>query len=390
MLTATNLIDEARALAPVLAERAAETEAERRILPETIEDLQRTGIFGVVQPTAFGGAAASFDVFVDVLAELARGCASTAWVCANVCSHNWMLSMFPLEAQEEVWRDDRYAAMSGTLAPTGKVERIDGGYQLSGQWQFASGCHAASWGLFGAVGPHPDAGERPARLVLLVPRSAWEIQDTWYTGGLSGTGSNDITMAGAFVPDHRVMRYDVLNTGTGPGRDLPGAGPLPRLPLIMAWAYAISAVPVGAAQSLVETFVDDLRAKLGAGAMASSGQVGPQLRLAEAAAEVDAARLILRSGTQRLMVIAEEGREVTTEERSYFRRDHAYIAKLSVSAADRMFAAMGAHSLFDTNPAGRRWRDVHAAQAHHALVWDSPAESYARVRLGLEPNAKIF
>jgi alkylation response protein AidB-like acyl-CoA dehydrogenase len=390
MLTTIDLVGEARALAPTLARRAPETEARRRILPETIADLQAAGLFGIVQPVAFGGAAAPLDVFVEALAELAAGDASTAWVCANVCSHNWMLSMFPQAAQDDVWGDDRFAAMSGTLAPTGKIERVEGGYQLSGQWQFASGCDAAAWGLFGAIGPHPETDGRPTRLVLLVPRAEWEIQDTWYTSGLRGTGSNDITMAGAFVPDHRVMRFDVLNTGTGPGRDLPGAGPLPRLPLLIAWAYAVAAVPIGAAQSLVDGFVDDLRAKLGTGAMASSGQVGPQLRLAESAAEVEAARLILATDTRRLMEIAVEDRPLTVEERSRFRRNHAYVVRLAVSAADRVVAAMGAHGLFDANPAGRRWRDIHAAQGHHALVWDSPAESYARVRLGLEPNAKIL
>lgn len=385
-----DLISSAKALVPTLRERAPEAEALRRIPPETISDLAEHGLLGIVQPAKYGGAEASFDVFVDVLAELATGCPSTAWVCGNLCTHNWIISMFEEQAQIDVWGDDPNTVASGTLAPLGKLEAVDGGYQLSGKWQFASGCNAAQWGLFGAMAPPQNGADKPTRLVLLVPKSEWEIEDTWYTGGLRGTGSNDVSVAGTFVPAHRVIKFSDVNSGTGPGRYLPDAGLLPRLPMSTAWPYALAATAVGAATALVEEFAKATEAKLGAGSMASSGQVGPQLRLAEASAEVDTARGILRNDTQMLMAVAEAEEESGVDHRSLCRRNQAWATMLAVRAADRVHAAMGAHALFDGNPAGRFWRDAHAAQAHHSLVWDNPAESYARVRIGLEPNAKIF
>ena len=325
-----------------------------------------------------------------MIAELAYGDASPAWVCANLFANSWLVSMFGQQAQDDVWRDDATAAICGTLAPTGKVESVAGGYTLSGRWEFGSGCHATDWGLFGGIGTHPAAGDEPTRLIFLVPRTEWTIVDTWFTAGLRATGSNDLTMTDVFVPEHRAVTFAQLNNGDGPGRELPDAGLLPKLPLLVTWAYAVAAVPVGAATRAVEDFAENCRRKLGAGAKASAGQSGPHLRLAEASAEVDAARLILTTDTRTLMEMVEADHKPTVEERSRFRRNQTFAVALAVRATERCAAAMGTSILHDSSAAGRRVRDVQASQAHHALVWDSPAENYGRVRLGLEPNAKIL
>ncbi|HZO35773.1 MAG TPA: acyl-CoA dehydrogenase family protein [Solirubrobacteraceae bacterium] len=389
-LTATRCIDEAQRLAPVFESQAAGSDAARRMLPEAIDELRASGLLGIVQPEAFGGAAQPFDTLVDVIAELAYGDASPAWVCANLFANSWLVSKFGQQAQEDVWQDDPTAAICGTLAPTGKVEVVEGGYRLSGRWEFGSGCHASQWGLFGGIAPHPSTGEQPTRLIFVVPRTEWTIVDTWFASGLRATGSNDIEMSGVFVPQHRAEPFALLNDGLGPGRDVAGAGLLPKLPLLVTWAYAVAAVPVGCSQRLVEDFAENCRAKLSQGAKASAGQSGPQLRLAEASAEVDTARLILRTDTRLLMEMVEAEHVPTVDERSRFRRNQTWAVTLAVRAADRCAAAMGSSILGDASVPGRRFRDIHASQAHHALVWDSPAENYGRVRLGLEPNAKIL
>jgi resorcinol 4-hydroxylase (FADH2) len=387
--TAEELLERARALAPTLRERADDTEAQRRISDQTVSELRAAGLLRAVQPRVHGGSAAPFDAYVDILIELARGCPSTAWVCGQLASHSWVIGMFEEQAQADIWGSDPDAVSSGTLGPFGRATRTDGGYQLSGRWDFASGCDAAGWNLFGAM-VKDEASGPPTRLVLLVPREQYTITETWFTGGLRGTGSNTLELNDVFVPAHRAARFDALNTGTGPGRELADAGPLPRLPLIAAWPYAVGATVIGAALALTEAFEDQLRAKLGQGPPGSSGDVGSQLRLAEALAEVDTAWLVTRSSTQRLMLGAINDEPLSIPERSLHRRNHAWAAELSVRAANRVYAATGAHGLYDSSPIGRLWRDANAARAHGSLVWDSPAESYARVRLGLEPNAKVM
>ena len=196
---------------PTLKSRAAETDALRQLKPETFADLKSIGLSRLCQPRKFGGAELPLDRAVDILSTIARECASTAWVCAVYTDHSILVNMFDDKAADDVWSNTPEATLSAGYQPTGRAERVADGWRLSGKWGFVSGCDDAGWFIFGAFVP----GEAGAMVhhFFLVPRSDIEIEDNWHVLGLRGTGSKNVIVKDAIVPDYRVQSMPMINGG---------------------------------------------------------------------------------------------------------------------------------------------------------------------------------
>ena len=383
MTTREELVQRAAALVPTLKERAAETEERRRALPETIEDLKAAELIVAAQPSCYGGLGLDFDVVFDVATELGRGCGSTAWCYSIWASHNWLLGLFPKPAQDEYWASDPNTLSSTSFNPfRGKAEAASGGYRLSGHWDFSSGCDAAQWVLLIANGP-----ETP--VMLLLPRSDYSIEDTWFVSGLKGTGSKDILVDDMFVPEHRTVPMPLMREGMAPGRDVHNTANQ-RIPQQCILPFTLASPILGMAQGAVEFF--ETRIQHGSSAREGnplSEVPSYHLRLAESSAEVWAALSILQRDCREIMERAHRDELPSINDRARYRRDHAYVARLSVRAIDRLFEASGGHSLYDSSPMQRFHRDAHAASHHVGLSWDTLAEQYGRVRAGLEPDRRL-
>ena len=374
MTDRTELVRRAAELVSMLRDQATNTEKKRRLPQEIIDAFHTTGILRAATPTRFGGYGLDFDVVFDVAAELGRGCGSSGWCYTIWASHNWIAGMFPEQAQKEYWAESPDTLSSTSFNPArGTVTATDGGYRVSGRWDFASGCDAASWMLIVGNGP-----EGP--LMLLVPKADYEIEDTWFVSGLRGTGSKDITIEDAFVPKHRGVLLEDMREARAPGRSVHDTANY-RIPLRSILTFTLAAPIVGMAQGAVETFEADKH-------LADVPSV--HMRLGEAAAEVQAARLIMRHDSREIFARAEHNGMPTLDDRVRYRRDQAYVAKLCVQAVNRLFEASGGQSLFDSNAIQRFHRDVHAASHHVSLSWDNVSEQYGRVRLGLEPTSQEF
>ena len=241
-------VRQAAELVPVLRERAPQAEALRCVPQETIDDLGRADLLRVPVPERFGGCGLDVDLIPSVAAELGRGCGSTAWCYGIWTAGNWAVGMYPMQAQEEYWATGANTLCANSLNPAGatSVTAVAGGYRLSGQWDFASGCDAATWVLVMGAGP---AGV----LMFLVPRSDFAIHDTWFVSGLRGTGSKDIVIHDAFVPAHRVLPATDMQEARTPGRVIHDTANY-RIPSFSASGYALAAPLVGMAQGAVETF----------------------------------------------------------------------------------------------------------------------------------------
>ena len=376
--TREELLGRARQLLPLVRERAEENERQRQVSSDVVDALVDSGLIRAAQPERFGGMGLDFDVTFDVGMELARGCGSTGWCYAVWSSHNWLVGMFPLEAQEEYWADGPDTLSSTSFNPArGKVEAADGGYWVSGQWDFSSGCDPATWLM-----PIGNGPEGP--LLLLLPRDDYRIDDNWFTVGLRGSGSKDIVVDGAFVPQHRAVSMEDVREGTTPGRRIHDT-PNYRIPMRSILSYTLAASVLGMAQGGVEAFAENVQGQVsGRTGGKFTDSVGLQLRLAEADAELRAAETLLKHDCAELFAKARASEEFTLAERAKYRRDQAYIAKLSVQAIDRVYAASGGRALFESHPLQRFHRDVHAAAHHVSLAWDAPAEQFGKVRLGLE------
>ena len=201
----------AREIVPVLRERAQKAEDARMLIRENEQLLHETGLFRFHQPKAFGGMELDFVAVVDIAAELARGCPSTAWNVGNLGCHHWILGYYEPETQHEVWDANPDALIASSIAlAAGRGRKVDGGFIVSGRWPFSSGVDNSDWNML-AVTVYGDDGKTPIDWRLcLVPKSDYEIIDTWYAMGMAATGSKDIEVTELFVPERRALALAAL------------------------------------------------------------------------------------------------------------------------------------------------------------------------------------
>jgi len=375
-LTKQELIERAEALVPTLAARARQTEDARRLLPETVEDILAAGLNRIANPERYGGYGLDYDTVWEVGRTLGRGCGSTAWVYMVAQIHNWQVGASPEQAQEEYYASPDVWS-SSAFAPTGTCERVDGGWLIHGRWPFSSGVDLSDWALFGAFVP-----ERHGVLLLMVPRSDYEIEDDWYVSGLRGTGSKTVLVEQpTFVPEHRwVLASGGPQPAAREAHDRPSYG----APFMSLLPFTLVAPLVGMAEGMVEAFVDRGRTRRTMTGQPQAELVAQQLRVAEASARVDAAIKIARADIAELIERGGRGDEFTVEDRARFRRDHGFVARLCVEAANVVFDASGGNALYDSSAIQRFHRDIHAGSHQVALGWDAIAELYGRARFGLE------
>ena len=380
----------ARALVPVLRERADPAEAVREMPKETIDDLHRTGLLRFHQPRRWGGMELDFVSLFDIPAEIARGCASTGWNVANLGVHHWMLALYDERAQDEVWSKNPEALIaSGIAYPQGRGRRVDGGFVVSGFWNFSSGVDAADWNMLAVM--VRDGDRVVDHRMCLVPRSDYEIVDDWHVLGMRSTGSKSVRATDVFVPEHRALSMYLARGGT----DFPGArvnpNPLYRVPLSALGSHCLSAAGVGNAQAALELTIEAIRERSTSyTAMRMRDFQAVQLRVAGAGTKVDAARLIIRNDCLEAQRIAEENRAPSIEGKLRFKRNVAYAMERCTEAVDELDALAGANGIYDRYPIQRLFRDQHALAAHIGFSWDAQGAPWGLVVLGGEFSSPIL
>ena len=380
-----SLIEAARALAPALAERVAEADALRRVPDATIADFRDAGFFRMLQPARWGGLEVEPRTFFDVQMTIGAACASSAWVLGVVAVHAWQLALFPLAAQEEVWGADRAALISSSYAPTGKVTRVDGGFRISGRWSFSSGCDHCQWVFLGGMVP----GDAPEMRTFLVPRRDYRIEDNWHVVGLKGTGSKDIVVEDAFVPEHRTHRLIDGFKRSSPGNEVNPA-PLYRLPFGQIFVRSVSTTAIGIAQGALDAYRRNTASRIAASDGAKVAlDPSAQAVAAHAAAAIEDLRATLHRNFEELMGQAARGEEMPLERRLKFRLDSSLAVARAVEVVDALFTESGGRAIFLGSPLLRCFLDVHAARAHYANNPEKPGRNFGGVLLG-QKNADFF
>jgi 3-hydroxy-9,10-secoandrosta-1,3,5(10)-triene-9,17-dione monooxygenase len=377
------VIDGVRELLPVLRERAQETEDGRVVPSDSIKSLEGTGFFRLLQPAAFGGFEADPLTFYTAVRLIASACGSTGWVASVLGVHPWHLGLFPAAAQQEVWGRDQATRISSSYAPTGKAVTAEGGHRVSGRWSFSSGCDHASWVFLGQIVTDPE--NRPVDFrTFLVPRSDYAIDDVWDTVGLRGTGSNDIVVDDVFVPEHRSLSFIDVSKLVVPGQEL-NHSPIYKLPYGSVFPYSISTPIIGMATGAYDAFVSHTRARVRAAYAGQKAAHDPfaQVRVAEAAAEIDGAWLALERNFTDLMGCASAGEPIPTALRLRVRRDQVRATGQSIRAVDGLFENAGGRALKAGTPIQRFWRDAHAGRVHAVNDPERALSMYGGGELGL-------
>jgi 3-hydroxy-9,10-secoandrosta-1,3,5(10)-triene-9,17-dione monooxygenase len=377
----------ARAMVPALRERAASAEDMRSLLPDTKADLHATGLLRMTQPKRWGGMELDWLSMFELPAELGRGCASTAWNVANLAIHHWMLAMYDERAQEEVWKENPDAEIaSGIAYPQGSGKRVDGGFVISGYWNFSSSVDGAQWNMLAVT--VRDGDKVVDHRMCLVPRKDFEVIDDWHVLGMRSTGSKSVKVKDLFVPEHRALCM-YLARGT---TEFPGAkgNPHPHyaIPLSGLGSHCIAGAAVGNAQGALELTTEAVRDRSTNYTAARMREFqAVQLRVAAAGARVDLARLSVKNDILEAQAVAEAGRAPTLEEKLRWKRNVAYAVQLCTEAVDNLHAMAGARGIYDHYPMQRLFRDAHALMGHIGFSWDAQAGPWGLVALGGEYDA---
>jgi 3-hydroxy-9,10-secoandrosta-1,3,5(10)-triene-9,17-dione monooxygenase len=385
------VIESVRELLPVFRDRAQEAEDGRAVPEDSIKALEGTGFFRLLQPASFGGFEADPLTFYTAVRLIASACGSTGWVASVLGVHPWHVGLFSPQAQHEVWGTDPATRISSSYAPTGKAVRVDGGHRVSGRWSFSSGCDHASWALLGQI--VTDADNRPTDFrTFLLPLSDYTIDDVWDTVGLRGTGSNDIVVSGAFVPEHRSLSFTDVSRCACPGHEVNKA-PLYRLPYGSLFSYSITTPIIGMATGAYDAHVAYQQERVRAAYIGQKAAEDPfgQVRIAEAAGELDLAWLAVQRNMTELMELARAGEKIRIPLRLRVRRDQVRGTGQAIRAVDLLFENSGGRALKTGTPIQRFWRDAHAGRVHAINDPERALSAFGRGEFGLEvpPDAML-
>lgn len=369
------MLGRVQGLQTLLRENTARARTERRVPLENIQALQDAGFFLALQPTRWGGYELDPQDFFRMQMAIAESCMSTAWASGIVAVHAFQIALMDHRAQQDVWGEDIHTRVSSSYAPMGKVEVVDGGFRFSGRWGWSSGCDHCSWALLGGI--LPDGSYRS----FLVPRTDYRIEDTWHSMGLQGTGSNDIVVEDAFVPDYRTHKQSDGFEGTNPGVD-ENSAPLYHLPWAQLFIRVVSTPAIGAAREALALYTAMVQGKASGDVTKLAKDTGTQMRIAAARNTLEEMTTVLLANFDAMMGALHAGSKISLDDRILYRYQASLVIEKSIDVVDSLFSSAGGSSVFHGSEIQQRFLDIHTARAHVANNPTAFARNLGAVALG--------
>jgi 3-hydroxy-9,10-secoandrosta-1,3,5(10)-triene-9,17-dione monooxygenase len=370
-----------RALIAGIRDSAAAAEEARTVPRQTIDALLAAGISRILIPPRYGGYGLGLDTWFEVVREIGKADASHSWCASLMIHHPHYLSQFPEAAQNVVWADGIDISIAASIQPIGRVTPAEGGYRISGEFPFASGINHSRWVIVGCM-----VGTE-AKFFLIGPKD-FKIKDTWFTGAMRATGSNTAVCDDVYVPEGHSLALSDVREGKTPGSRLHDY-PIYRTPWISYAPLTFATPMLGAAQGAYELFCDATKTRhAGRGGFLIAEVTSVQVHLARAAADLDAAELLLR----RAIDVAQAATPPSLALRARTMRDCSRAAELCVGVVDTLVAMSGTAVFAASHPIQRAWRDIHFAAAHVALNPEQNFAHFGRTELGLprDPHLPFF
>lgn len=368
----------ARALHDRIAPRADEIERGAVVPADLVADLNGAGLLALTIPKVYGGSEAHALDVLRVIEEVSFADSAVGW-CAMIYLTTAVNAAFlPPEWGEAIYRCEagRAPITAGSTTPVGKARRVDGGFEVSGQWPWGSGTHHCDWICGTAM---VSEGAEPAPHVFYFPRSEVELLDDWDAAGLCGTGSGSFRVAPTHVPEGRWVILGAAERHVD--------GPLYRFPFFGLFAAAIAAVPLGIARRAVEDFAELARTKVPTwNTKALNESSLTQLELGRAEAAVNAARLQLHASVEELYDKLARGDAATLEDRRRVRLAACYATSACAQAVDRLYDAGGGTSVYRSCSLQRHHRDIHTATQHRMVGTQAVQIAGAVKLLGRAPG----
>lgn len=353
-----DVLDTAKRVAVLLEDSNAEITATGVLPPPLLDRLKGDRLFRMMQPKLYGGMEIEPEIFFEVQMLLSGARMSAGWLVGILGLQAWQLSLMPPEAQSDVWDSKPDSIICSSFMPAGRVERVAGGYVLSGHWRFSSGSLHSDWALLGGIVPAVD-GEPPDYCAFLVPRSDYRVEPDWDAVGMRATQSDSVVVEGARVPGYRIFRAVEGFQCDNPGNRL-HSNPIYRIPFGQLFGLTIALPMVGALETSIEY------CKAAGGRKLPSGAEDPRMQrsLTNAAAAARLSRLVASTNLGALRRIAEAGSVPSTDDRIRMRFETASIADRCVRAINDLFLAHGTRSVMSSSKVTQTWLDMNAANLH--------------------------
>jgi alkylation response protein AidB-like acyl-CoA dehydrogenase len=371
------------ALSARFAERAAAAEEARRISPESAQDMLDAGFARILIPERIGGYGLGFEEWFDITRELSKADASHGWCAGLIIHHAHLMAQFPESAQKTLWAKGLDVPVAASFAPTVTVMPVDGGYRISGAGSpFASGVDHCTWVMLGGMAQDDNDDDEPEWKFFLVPQGEYTVRDTWFTAGMRATGSKTIVTENVFVPHDMVLRLSELRDGNTPGGAVyPGV--IFHTPFFYYAPISFVAPMIGAAQGAYELFREWTRKRKAQDGSSVAEKAAVQTRMARAAADIDAAELLVR----RAVRVTDAPADYSPLLLARSVRDFTRASELCVEAIDALLALSGTAGFATSHPMQRAWRDIHFMAMHISLNVETNFGHYGRMELGLGRDA---
>lgn len=362
-----------------LAENGPQGRKDRRVLAESVEAMKQAGFIRSLVPARLGGLEITPQEFFATQMQIAECDMSTGWVGGIIAIHAFQISLMDQRAQDAVYGEDPDTCVSSSYNPVGaKCEPVEGGVMLSGRWGWSSGSDHCTWCLLGGV--IPGEGYR----TFLVSRDHYEIEDTWFSMGLEGTGSNDIVIdTPVFIPDHmshkQIDGFNCLNQQTNPIYSIPWA---------QLFIRVVSTPAIGAVKHAIRLF-SETRSNASTDPTKAAADPDILRRVAEASQLVDEAEALLFDGFDRMLAQVKAGEAIPLIDRVKYRYRAGIVIENMMEAIDLLFNVAGGRSVYVGAEMQQIWHDIHIARAHVANNPVSFARNYGSMVLGGE-NKDVF
>ncbi len=361
----------------LIASKSDEQRASRRMSKDVVDALKECGFFTMLLPKQWGGLERKPQEFFAEQVRIAEADMSTAWAGGIIAVHAFQLALMSEEAQREVYENDPNTLISSSYNPVGaRAEMCEGGFMLHGRWGWSSGSDHCTWALLGGV--IPGDGYR----TFLVPRSQYDIEDTWDVMGLQGTGSNDVVISEPiFVPEHRTHKqmdgFNCVNDQENPMYDLSWAQTFVRV---------VNSAAIGALKKAVKVFVESKQGNSTTDMTKFAGDVETQERLAKVLNTIGELEAVMYHNFNKMEAA---NWKPSLEERIMYRYQASIVIDKAIEAIDTLFDVAGGRSVFNGHPLQQLWHDIHIARCHVANNPTAFARNLGSVTLGME-NKDVF
>ncbi|MEQ1772562.1 MAG: acyl-CoA dehydrogenase family protein [Burkholderiales bacterium] len=361
--TATSCpIEAARQLAPLIRASADEIESARELPRPLFEAIADAGLFLTAVPRDVGGSEIDFPIYVQMIEELGKADASTAWAVNQGATFGTFAARMQKDAAREVWTTLPRSVVANTPAPTAQAVVVPGGFRVTGRQGFSTGCRHASW-----LAPHAqiiENGEvrqrngKPEARYLMVPKAEAELFDTWHTRGMRGTGTHTFEVKDVFVPEAR----SVIT-----GNDVPqvSGGARYLIPLTLSFAAGDGMVALGVARSCLDAFGELAGAKT---PRYMTGQLRDQpisqFAVGQAEASLRSGRAFLMEAVWDIWNEVNQTGALTLERRLGVRLAGTHAIRLAAQIVESIYTACGATAAFEGNLIQRHFQDIHVITQH--------------------------